>query len=145
MKKITAYVYQSSVNCFNGIAQVGSKPVVKAGTDEATVRAAMRDDLEALGYSGEQVEFAVDAGEFVAKIVGLASGVASPSAGQYVLNFDPKGGGGRGILQTTKDRARAKVYFSKASFFEVWKNTSLKAFTVEIEPKEKVEVASIES
>jgi hypothetical protein len=71
---------------------------------------------------------------FVILIIEAANGRPSTVSGQYVKTFDPKGGGGRGFLSTTRTKAEAKRYDSKEAAFSEWKNSSLRAFTAEIIP-----------
>lgn len=71
---------------------------------------------------------------FVIKILEAANGDPIDFAGCYVRTFDPLAGGGRGLLETTADRERARRYESKESAWLEWSSSSLKAFTIEISP-----------
>lgn len=70
-------------------------------------------------------------------IVEAANGQPTPAAGEYVQTFDPLAAGGRGVLTTTPLRRQAKRYPSQEAAFTAWQTSSLKAFTVSIEPEDK--------
>lgn len=74
--------------------------------------------------------------QFVMFIVAAASGETCEAAGQFVETFNPFAAGGRGSLATTLRRSRAKRFGSREGAFSVWQTSSLKAFTVSIEPED---------
>jgi hypothetical protein len=135
-RRVTVYIYQESGACMVAVAYFEGHTITLKHHDERVLRFLMFRDLKSVGFERDQITFEVDSGEFVVKIIGAASGAKSVCEGQYILSFDKDAAGGRGYLETISSRERAKVFLSKFSFFELWKNSSLKAFTVSIEPKE---------
>lgn len=77
-----------------------------------------------------------DATPVVMLIVEAANGQPTPCALQYVETFDRFAHGGRGYLKTTRHRRAAKRFESKEAAFKFWKDSTLRAFTVSIEPED---------
>lgn len=77
---------------------------------------------------------------YVLRLVGLASGAPSAPdaapAGAFVRSWDPRADGGRGRVEVTPDRKRAKVYAGKADALREWQSGALRAFTALIEEAE---------
>jgi hypothetical protein len=77
-----------------------------------------------------------DSTPVVMLIIEAANGQPTPCALQYVRTFDRFAAGGRGVLTTTRHRQAAKRFKSKEAAFKLWKDSTLRAFTISIEPED---------
>jgi hypothetical protein len=62
-------------------------------------------------------------GGVLIRIEGLASGNPCSVAGEYVRDFSVHGPGQRGVVTTTNDPARAKLFADAGAAFKYWKQT----------------------
>lgn len=130
MSEINVNLYQTPQG-WSGIAYTGETTLFLDHADNATLRQMYVDRLTSLGYS--TVNFK-EPERFVIFILGLASGQPSEFAdNHYVLNFDREAERGRGLLKTTRDFREALKFKSREGAFTFWKESSLKAYTVEIQ------------
>lgn len=83
----------------------------------------------------------------IMKVVGLADGRMTPVDGTYLVQMDVDARAGRGMVETSLDRTKARQFDSAAAALEYWRrpstvtptrpdgkpNRPLTAYTVEVE------------